>query len=741
MIELLSPAGNKESFYAAINAGADAIYMGIDRFNARQMAENFTIEEFIECINYAHIFNVKVYLTLNTLIYTDELKEALEDVLKLYNAGLDAVIVQDIGMASLIKKYFKNLKIHASTQMTVHSLKQVKFLEKLGFDRVVLARELTLPEIEYIAKNSNIELEVFIHGALCVSYSGQCLMSSMIGNRSGNRGKCAGTCRLKYKLKKDNSTIFEGHLLSKKDIYGIDYAQKLKNIGITSLKIEGRGKTKEYISLVTRKYRKCIDYNNVDIDDEKELLQMFNRSSKCDGYFSKVRLKDSISYKTAKNTGLTLGEVIESKGSMIKIKLLEDIDMQDGIETYDGESSTIVTCIRDEKKNLVNKQVKKGNIVWLGDFKKLPKKGEVINKTSSRTLIQSETKYIKGNQRKRKIKVDVDIGENKNINIHASIDNKKVNLNYDYMPQKAVSKSLNKEYLEEILNKNKTDLFIYEIDNATIAENVFLPISVINDVRRRLSEELISKIKINRNEKLSFDNIFNYKIDKLNKNAIFDESLFVYKLKEKSIDKINLRNEKNVYINISDIMLLGKEILNKINKQIYIYIPNVILSNLERYIDENLEDIIKKYRITGILLGSFNYLEDVNILKKKYNFKIVIDYSLNVNNIISATFYKEKGADVITVSPELTDEEIDSINKIIDVEIVEDMVTVMTTRYCIIKSFDKCNCKNEDYYLEDSFGKKYNIVTDIADCISKYVRNVPRKYKSCNCRKRRCIIS
>lgn len=180
MIELLSPAGDIKSFYAAIENGCDAIYMGISKFNARSMATNFDIEEYINCIHYAHIRGVKVYLTINTLVYDEEMKEVVSLVIKLYSKGLDAVILQDIGLFNVIHEILPDLDIHASTQMTIHNLKQVKYLEKLGFKRIVLARELTIDEIEYIVKNSNIEVEVFIHGALCMSYSGQCYLSSVI---------------------------------------------------------------------------------------------------------------------------------------------------------------------------------------------------------------------------------------------------------------------------------------------------------------------------------------------------------------------------------------------------------------------------------------------------------------------------------------------------------------------------------------------------------------------------------
>ena len=180
MVELLSPAGEINSFKSAIENGANAIYMGTSSHNARIMASNFSIEEYIDCIHYAHIRNVKVYLTLNTLVYDNEIESAMKLLIELYSHGLDGVIIQDIGIFNVIKNVLPEIEIHASTQMSVHNLKQVKYLEELGFSRVVLAREMTIPEIEHICKNSNIEIEVFVHGALCVSYSGQCLMSSMI---------------------------------------------------------------------------------------------------------------------------------------------------------------------------------------------------------------------------------------------------------------------------------------------------------------------------------------------------------------------------------------------------------------------------------------------------------------------------------------------------------------------------------------------------------------------------------
>ena len=240
-LELLAPAGNEESFKAAVNAGADAIYMGLGKHNARVMAKNFTLSSYIDCIKYAHVRGVKVYLTLNTLLEDDDIKDALELLIKLYEAGLDAVILQDIGLASIIHDIMPDLHMHASTQMSAYSLEQVKFLESIGFKRVVLARELTLEEVKYITDNTSIEIEAFIHGALCVSLSGQCLLSLAIGTRSANKGACAQPCRMRYTLYKDKEKMSpKTYLLSKKDIYGLDILDKIIESNITSLKIEGR---------------------------------------------------------------------------------------------------------------------------------------------------------------------------------------------------------------------------------------------------------------------------------------------------------------------------------------------------------------------------------------------------------------------------------------------------------------------------------------------------------------------
>ena len=258
--ELLAPVGNKECLIAAIEAGCDAIYLSGIMFGARKFANNFNNQELKEAIDYAHKYKVKVYVTVNTLIYEDEVEEFIKYVDFLHKSNVDALIMQDIGMMDLVRKTYPNLKIHASTQMHIHNLEGTKFMEDLGLERVVLARETSLLEIKKIKENTNIQLEIFIHGALCMCYSGQCLMSSLIGGRSGNRGTCSQCCRLQYDLISDNKKVNKNkYLLSTKDLNSIDNLYKLLELNIDSLKIEGRMKSPEYVYQVVKIYRMIID--------------------------------------------------------------------------------------------------------------------------------------------------------------------------------------------------------------------------------------------------------------------------------------------------------------------------------------------------------------------------------------------------------------------------------------------------------------------------------------------------
>lgn len=320
-IELLSPAGDFDCLKAAVQNGADSVYFGADMFSARASATNFSLDNLQEAITYAKLRNVHTHLTLNTLIKNNELSDAISIAKTAYEYGIDAIIVQDLGLANYLIHNFPDLPIHASTQMTIYNLEGALLAEKLGFSRAVLSRELSISEIEYICKNSNIEIETFIHGALCISYSGQCLFSSMIGGRSGNRGKCAQPCRLPYSLIKSESnsnykeTLDSGYLLSTRDVCGLDFIPKLIKAGVKCFKIEGRMKTPEYVAAVTKIYRKYIDLALsgkpyiVDYADKKILMQVFNRGGFSSGHLENEYNKDLVFTEKPNNMGLLLGTV------------------------------------------------------------------------------------------------------------------------------------------------------------------------------------------------------------------------------------------------------------------------------------------------------------------------------------------------------------------------------------------------------------------------------------------------
>lgn len=287
-IELLAPAGDLETLKCAIENGANAVYIGGKSFSARKNAKNFSDNEIAEAVKFAHLRNAKVYVTLNTLISNDELEKAFEFIKFCYEADVDALIVQDLAIVSICKEYFPDFEIHSSTQMTITSENGVKMMEKLGFSRVVLAREMSKDEIQKVAESTELEIETFIHGALCVCYSGQCLFSSIIGSRSGNRGDCAQPCRLPYTVYDcDGKKAFSNpkYVLSLKDYNLIDRIDKLSNIGVKSLKIEGRMKSKEYVSVVCDVYNKKICESELSKFDYFKLENIFSRSGFTTAYF------------------------------------------------------------------------------------------------------------------------------------------------------------------------------------------------------------------------------------------------------------------------------------------------------------------------------------------------------------------------------------------------------------------------------------------------------------------------
>lgn len=513
MIDLLSPVGDFDCLKAAVQNGADSVYFGANLFSARAFASNFNLEELERAIIYAKTRGVKTNLTLNTLIKDIEFKDALTLAQKAYEFGIDAIIVQDLGLAIKLIKEFPDLDIHASTQMSIHNLQGVLEMQKLGFKRVVLSRELSIRDIEYICKNSDIEIEVFAHGALCISYSGQCLFSSMIGGRSGNRGKCAQACRLPYEFLENDKKIDSGYLLSPRDLCGLDYIPDLINAGVTCLKIEGRMKNPEYVATVTRIYRKYIDLAQsgmpyiVDKTDRTTLLQVFNRGMSSAGHLLVEPNKNLVFKEKPNNMGLFLGKVEKynkNKG-YITVKLQQPIEIGDTISLEKEDGTYNISELMFKDKNI--KETTIGQTVTIGRMKGNINLGDKIYKMSSKRLNAIAQESIKTENRKvglnckvsikKGLPIELTVKSANNLNIYYNLN---INCKSDIIPEDAKNKPLDKERVLSQLNKTNDSLYNFKNIDIDLDDGLFLPkISTLNELRRNALESTynfaISNIK------------------------------------------------------------------------------------------------------------------------------------------------------------------------------------------------------------------------------------------------------
>ena len=500
-IELLSPAGDFTCLKAAVQNGANCIYFGSNLFSARASAKNFDDTELKEAIQYCKIRGVKTNLTLNILIKNNEFADAFNLAKKAYEYGIDAIIVQDLGLAKLLIETFPDLPIHASTQMSIHNLQGALKLQELGFSRIVLARELSINEIEYICQNTSIEIECFIHGALCISYSGQCLFSSMIGGRSGNRGTCAQSCRLPYELIENNkTTIDQGHLLSPKDLCSLEYIPRLVNAGVKSFKIEGRMKTPEYVATVTKTYRKYIDLAQsgkeykIEEKDIKNLMQVFNRGNFSSGHLSTNPNQQLIFPEKPNNMGLFIGHIekYNSSKGLITIISEEPLEIGDTI-SIEGETNTYTISELMKNNSNIKKSESKGQIT-IGRMKGKIKPGAKAYKMSSKSLTQEALATFENNNNLIKVPLNCEIKIIKNspismhissacdIEIYRKLD---IYCEIDAFPQDAINQPLEKEKIVNQITKTNNTPYFFKNIKIKLDENTFLPnIKALNELRR-----------------------------------------------------------------------------------------------------------------------------------------------------------------------------------------------------------------------------------------------------------------
>ena len=537
-VELLAPVGSFEALKAAVQNGANAVYLGGKDFGARASANNFDRDELKEAVKYAHIRGVQVFVTTNTLRKENEIEDFLEYAKFLYDIDVDAIILQDIGMARLIKRELPDFELHASTQMVAHSLEDVKYLESVGFDRVVLAREVTVEEIKYICDNCKADIEVFVHGALCVCYSGQCLMSSMIGNRSGNRGRCAQPCRQRYEL----IDVYTGevvnsngdYLLSPRDLNAIEEIDKVIDAGVHSLKIEGRMKRPEYVATVIDGYRKTIDEylatNKLNVSDEtiNDLYTIFNRK------FTKGLLlgdvgKDMMNSQLPNNQGLYVGTVVDynKKAKRLKIKLANTLKKGDGINLGGGTIGRII------KNGNIETIGYKGETIEL-DFVGEARKGQIVFKTSDSELMDRvQATFTQDKEFVKNIidaKITIKLGQKPILTLKDRHSNE-ATIEGDKIVEEAMKVALSREKVETQLRKLGNTPYELDLLEIELDDNVSLPISLLNQMRRDCIE-LLNKERISIKNRKYKNKTIKYKPVQYNRNKQQEISVKVKNLEQ-----------------------------------------------------------------------------------------------------------------------------------------------------------------------------------------------------------------
>lgn len=500
-IELLAPAGDRESLRAAVHNGANAIYLGGTLFNARAFAKNFDDTQIQWAIKYAHARNVKIYVTVNTLYKDLEFNELIKYIDRLYDYQVDALIIQDIGLFSIVKERYPDFEIHMSTQASIMNLHSAQYFEELGASRIVLARENSLKEIENICKDTSIEVEVFVHGALCVCYSGQCLMSSLIGKRSGNQGACAQPCRLQYHLLKDNKTLPQKYpfLLSPKDLMTIESIGDLIDAGVTSFKIEGRMKRPEYVASVVKAYRKAIDAHlnkqkpNLE-DDIAYMKAMFNRDYTKGYAFLDTHI---VTGDYSGNKGVVIGKVIRylKKERRVVIELNDSLRQGDSLVFEKIDKGRPVNKIYFQN-HLVSK-AESGDVVEIEfDY---PVYEGLVRKTLDTFIVKELQKSYEKEYRKQSVSLyfEAYIGKKAKLTVrYNDIEIVQDSTNYVEQAQKT---ALDQQRIHQQLAKLGQYPFVASSIEINIDENLTLPIKDINEMRRGVMDHLMQVLENQKN--------------------------------------------------------------------------------------------------------------------------------------------------------------------------------------------------------------------------------------------------
>ena len=675
-MKIVAPAGNMERFYSAISATADEIYLGLKGFGARRNAENFTVEELKKAIDYAHLRGSRIFLTLNTIMTNREIELLYPTLKDLYNYGLDAIIVQDLGYAEYLHKNFPSIEIHGSTQMTVANYYEINYLKELGFKRIVLPRELSFEEIKEIRKNTDIELEVFVSGSLCISFSGNCYMSSFIGGRSGNRGMCAQPCRKEYKTSCGEKSYF----LSPKDqLYGIDEIKKLQEIGVESIKVEGRMKDVSYVYETVSYFRSLIN----GIDKEENTPKLFNRGySK--GYFydnDKTIMNRDYSY----NMGEKIGEVVGKS-----IRLDEDVVSGDGI-----------TFVSKDYKNLggtyINKIAYKNEKLILN----FPDGTKYIFRNYNKRLNDEISKKLKSTDKKLEINFDftAKLNEKLILKIYLEDENKNRILDLEEisetLTQNAQKRTISEEDIKEKLSEIGDSEFTVKNIKIDIDENIFIPLSELKNIKRnaveKFREKILSYFRRDLDSELKENNQEYFKLE-IEKDEPKDLEVRVIVSNDEQKNFLeSLKDEyniKKIYYRTYDIAKQSK--LSQHN------LDNKLASNLYELLKNRNSDVMLNWNINIVNSYTINVLEKIEKLES-----FIISPEINFSKIRELGKTRLKKA--LLIYSKLK-------GMAIDVNIADNKNEIITN-----KENDKFNIIRNEYGTEIFLDKPLNIINIIDD--------------------------
>ena len=675
-MKIVAPAGNMERFYSAISATADEIYLGLKGFGARRNAENFTVEELKQAIDYAHLRGSRIFLTLNTIMTNREVELLYPTLKDLYNYGLDAIIVQDIGYAEYLHRNFPNIEIHGSTQMTVANYHEINYLKKLGFKRIVLPRELSFEEIKEIRKNTDMELEVFVSGSLCISFSGNCYMSSFIGGRSGNRGMCAQPCRKEYKTSCGEKSYF----LSPKDqLYGLDEIKKLQEIGVESIKVEGRMKDVSYVYETVSYFRNLIN----GIDKEENTPKLFNRGySK--GYFydnDKTIMNRDYSY----NMGEKIGEVVGKS-----IRLDEDVVSGDGI-----------TFVSKDYKNLggtyINKIAYKNEKLILN----FPDGTKYIFRNYNKRLNDEISKKIKSTDKKLEINFDFTAKLNENLILKTYLEDENGNriLNLEEisetLTQKAQKRAISEEDIKEKLTEIGDSEFTVKDIKIDIDENIFIPLSELKNLKRnaveKFREKILSYFRRDLDSELKENNQEYFKLE-VEKDEPKDLEIRVIVSNEEQKNFLeSIKNEyniKEIYYRTYDIAKQSKLSQHDLN--------NKLASNLYELLENKNSDVMLNWNMNIVNSYTINVLEKIKKLES-----FIISPEINFSKIRELGKTRLKKA--LLIYSKLK-------GMTIDIDLTDNKNEIITN-----KENDKFNIIRNEYGTEIFLDKPLNIINMIDD--------------------------